>query len=479
MNKTGNRLAIRLRAHFKNLILFFLICSLIVLVSIYIGGTRAYESAVLNDTPNDSFNRLWSALSDTEPQGLNSERLLPELIGYKREPSHDAYAVMANYTAISRLYDIVKPCILELFGEGSYCKKLTKAEGAAKFMTAQSSPEFVYIRYHTPVLYQVIYAFAADKISISDNETASGVDGNIGAYISEIIIVPDEMAISHCFIAYATDGSGNYYEFRGTNQEISSNFYISKLDDSTTAVETVNFAFSYDLCEDKAEPIVYGGIKYYNLSFTPFDTNNDMYKSSLLKLFEYNPDKVNSYPSGQDFVYVDSTSQLHLGNGIVSFSTYDSISGEKVVRGLQIGSLLGYTSSDNIGLFDKITAVDNVVSKFGEISPLFIGEKAEICFGNIYSENGALIIEYLMTFNSVLVSKEPFIRATITGDIISKFEVFPYVIEVPEELSLSLSAEYVLDKLSATGKLTNTKDIYGIRFMYEGNEAKWQVIFED
>lgn len=474
--KTASRRFSSASENIKTVILTGLLISLIVLVIVYIGGMRAYEEALSKNDLGENFDRLWSVVSDSEPEGLDNSRLLPEFIGYKQSSSLTALATVANQDGLSELYGLIKPCLLELFGSNSVCTELSSAEGKHRLAAAKASDEFVYLRYHTPILYQLIYAYAADALTVSESDVATGEKGSIGAYISELVVVPDNDFAAHRFVAYATDSNGHYYEFRPSDHIVTSDFYISKLAGTAPSTSVFPFSFSSDPRFEYDEPMIDGELEYSRITMLPTDLEGEQLHESLLQLFEYNTEKLDSYSDNTGHVYVDSHSQLRIGDGEIIFQTIDAVSDSAAVRGIRIDSLLGYISSDASGLFDKLTAVDNLISRLGEISPELIGGSGTLCLGDVYSSESLIVIEYFLTYNGIRISGEPYLSAILTEETVCEVRLRPYSAVPSDTTELLPSPTYILENLGKTGKLSADAAIDSMRMLYSEDGAAWTVI---
>ena len=100
----------------KTVVLAMLVASLAILLVIYIGGTHIYQSMTRTDEKK-VFDKLWSVQSGQRSEGLDRERLLPELIGYKFSGSGPMCSI-ADRESASELYELISPCLSELFGSG-------------------------------------------------------------------------------------------------------------------------------------------------------------------------------------------------------------------------------------------------------------------------------------------------------------------------------------------------------------------------
>ncbi len=458
----------------KTILLGLLVISLIALVVVYIGGTKVYESAVADDDLGDSFDKLWSVIGGVEPKGLDPDRLIPDFIGFKQSANPVSFGCVGDSGMGAELYSIIKPCILELFGSSSVCRELHPYEGKKLFDAAARSDEFVYLRYHEPVLYQLIYAYAADKLTVSQLDVAGGSEGNVGAYISEVMIIPDKDFAAHRFVAYASDADGNYYEFRHGDHVVASEFYISKLADRAgEAVSELRFVEDRDFAG--AMPIIDKEFECDIIDCMPVDAETENIRDGLLRLFGYNPDKLDGFADGDmgTYVYIDSHSRLKLGKGVVSFLTSDAYdTGDDDLRGIGFDTLLGYSIDGVPTLFDKLTAVDNLISRLYDISPELVGGDGQLCLGDVYSDGALLVIEYILTYDNIRVGEDAYLRAVLTENTVCELELFPTLVKMTEKTELLPKPAYVFGKLGAVGG-TGGKPIGTVYLRYLGGKAEW------
>ncbi len=460
----------------KSFLLGVLVVSMLTLVVIYIQGTHVYESIAFNNSTMKSFDKLWSIEGGATAQGLDKSRLIPEFIGY-RQAGTEMLCALANGDSVSELYELLRPCILELFGSDSRCRELGYTEGRDKFTQATTQDEFIYLRYHVPILYQLIFAYSSSKLTISETDTAHASDDTTSAYISELIIVPDKeySAAAHRYIAYAYDGEGKYFEFRLDDTVKASSFYISKLVEGSTAAEKHIFSFASDDLLPQTQPIINAELEYTPIEKNSASVTEDTVLTPLLRLFGYNPDKLNEYvdDTGAN-VYVDSQSRLRVGPSTLSFATSDTASGG--TRGISINSLLGYTSDKSLNLFDKTIAADNFIRKLGEISPELIGGDASLCLGSVYTRDTLLVIEYILTYNNIRVFDGASLTIVLTQDTISHVELSPISVVGANHTSTCLDPVYTLRKLVELEMIPTDKKIRGLRMSYSGSNAAWSAI---
>ncbi len=475
MNKTAERRFKNAAEIFKTVLLILLVISLVLLVAVYISGMKVYENIVMRKNSGESFDKLWSVQSGTEPEPLDGNHLIPEFISYKQSTFSEARGCVGDSYSVSGIYELVKPCILELFGNNAVCRQLTADHGAEVFGRAVGSDEFIYIRYHVPVLYQLIYAFAADALTVSESDVAVGDGGNIGAYVSELIIIPDKDFAAHRFVAYAHDGNGGYYEFRPAQHIVTSSFYISKLADGAANVDS----YKLDFIDGTGIITVDGEIECDHIHSEMSSYSDNAQRNALLRLFKYNPDKLDWYTDEGVDVYIDSSSQLRIGEGSILFSTSDATDNSGgTLRGIEIDTLLGYSVDGTPGLFDKMTAVDNLLKRLGEISPSLIGGAAVPCLGDVYVDGELLTVEYFLAYDNIRVGKNPYFRAVLTENTVCEAEIYPVEISMGEDTVLAPRPNYILRQLSSLGKLSETSHISAVRLIYTDGAAEWTVIAE-
>ncbi len=472
MKTTAKRRLVGAVETFKTFLLAALVISLILLVVVYIGGMRVYESMVMKKSSGQSFDKLWSVQGGAEPEGLEGSHLIPEFVGYKQTTLTEARASTGSRDSVSELYELIKPCILELFGSDAVCRELTADQGSTAFDEAKKSDEFIYLRYHLPVLYQLIYAYASDALTVSEADVAPGHTGNIGAYVSELIIVPDKDFAAHRFVAYAYDGNGAYFEFRPAQHIVTSSFYISKLADGGGNTDTFKFEFA----GGSQTAVIDSELECDVITSYAAEIEDEAALNRLLRLFGYNPNKLDGYTDEGEQVYIDLHSQLRIGEGSILFSVSDaSENSGGTPSGIGIETLLGYTVDGVPNLFDKLTAVDNLIGKIDEVSSFLSGGSAIPCLGDVYTEGSLLVIEYFLTYNNIRIGTKPYLRASLTDSTICGLELYPMVIGTTGKTTLAPPPTYILRNLEVIGTIDAKTRIASVSLSYTGNKVEWMV----
>lgn len=453
----------------KTIILAMLVISLVILVVVYIGGTHIYQAMTKNDEKK-VFDKLWSVQSGQRSDGLDKSRLLPEIIGYSLT-NGEPLCTIADRSSTESLYELVAPCIIELFGSSSTCKEMNADEGKLIYSSALSSSEYVYLRWHEPTLYQLIYAYSSGRLAISESDTAifSKSDNESGAYIKEMIIIPENDVAAHRFTAIATDSNGRYFIFKRNAEAVASDFHISKLSDASSKITTQPFEFSTDELQN-SEPVILNELLCEDISAEYAAMPDEEETDILLKLFGYNPDKLKTNPYDSDGMsYYDSHSRIRLKTGCIDYRAFDQTSG------IELSQLLGYSVDDGYSLFDKLAAVDYLMTSLYEISPDLIGNEAKLCLGNVYNNNGMLVFEYFYTYNNIRLSEEISVKAAFTQTTIFSFELTALSCKPSGETTLVPTSEYILRKLDTTGKLTDAAHI-SVRLLYDNEKVTQNVI---
>jgi len=463
----------------KTFLLALLVITLVLLVALYISGIRGFEKRAAEGA-DEGFNKLWSAQGGVEPYGLESSHLIPEFVGYKQASFDKPRGCVGNTGDTSALYDLVKPCILELFGSNSVCSALDHTAGKELFRTAQLGDEFIYIRYHVPVMYQMIYAYSAGKLTVAEDEVAVGASGPVGAYVSELIIVSDKSLGAKLTVAYAHDADGNYYEFRPKEYTAESSFYISKLANNDDGITTCDFSFLHSDTFDGAEPMIDAELLCGDIVPSVVSLNDEMLRDALLRLLGYNPNKLDAYDDKGADVYIDSHSQLRLGGGSVSFVTADATMGEyEELRGIAVDTLLGYTLDSAPTLFDKLTAADNLIRRLGEISPSLIGGEASLCLGDVYRDGELLVVEYFPTYNNIRIGTNVQLRVVFAKNTVCEFELFPVTVDIGETETLVPRPYFIADQMVGVGLIAEDAPADSLRLCYTGGSAEWSAVMKN
>ena len=445
-----------------------LVVTLVVLVIVYIGGTHIYQN-MTSDAGKKPFNieKLWSVRSDAGTDGLEKSHLLPEFIGY-RIAGGSPVGSLADRESAEELYSLVGSCLSELFGSDSRCSSIDPNEGERLMNEALSGSEYIFIRYHEPVLARMIYAYAAGKLVISDSDAAYVEDGVGAVYVSELVIKPDEDVAAHRFVAYACDGDGGYFRFSQDKSVVASDFYISKLADSGLKISLESFTFSDSEYLRPRQPVLDANMVSVDISAEPAEISDSKKIDGLLRVFGYNPDKASSYPDEYAMNYVDSGSRLRLGTGTIWYQANDAASG------LRLDSLLGYMAGDYLSVYDKLTAVDNLIKRIDALSDELVGGEAVLCLGDVYMSDGRLVFEFFYTYNNIRIGGSPSLRAEIEQDRLYSFSLTAESYSGTDEERLSPLQSFILRKLEAFGKLDGITD-GEMRYIYRGGAAEWGI----
>lgn len=444
----------------KTVILTILVVCLIILVIIYIGGTHIYQT--MTDTGEKKvFDKLWSVQSGQYSDGLNVKRAMPELVAYKFAGSSSVCT--KDSTSTETIYELISPCIVELFGSGSTCEEISEAEGRTIYLSYTTGSEYIYLRWHEELLYQLIYAYSSDRVAISESDTAVFVStSNSGAYIKEIIIVPENDVAAHRFTAVAKDSNGRYFLFKRNAEAVASEFHISKLSDASSKINALPFEFvTNENCD--TEPMILSELTFEDIDVTSAAIPTGEQLNSILKLFGYNLDKLNSYSYEGLASYNDSHSRIRFRNGSISYKAVDTDSGTGLYE------LLGYSADDGYSLFDKLSAIDCFLTAIYDISPEIIGNKADLNLGNVYTEEGLLVFEYFYTYANIRISNSVAVKAVLSQSTLYSLDIQTINCEPNGEYTIVPNGEYVINKLKSSGKLNNEK--ISVRTVYENGKA--------
>lgn len=466
----------------KTLLLVLLTLSMLALIVVYIGGTHIYQS--MTDTGEKRvFDKLWSVQGGQRSEGLDQSRLLPETVAFRRGGRRVGTADLESTKA---LYEQIAPCVLELFGAGSHVEQLPEGEGKLRYSEALSGSEFIYVKYHEPTLYQFIYAYASGKLTIleggaaafsplreeADADKSSG--GDPGVYISELVIIPESDVAAHRFVAVARDAEGNYYRFRRDPDATASEFHIAKLSDAASKLSTVPVSFPSDsdgtAFLDSLAPIPAAELESRDIESALTDTSDESLTDGILRLFGYNPDKTGEAGNG---IFYDSHSLIRLEEGKLSYQSADRNSG------VAISSLLGYTADDGYGLFDKLAAVDSLITRLSALSKSLVGGEASLCLGNVYTDDGLLVYEYFYTYDNIRVSGGAAVRAEFGQDSLCAFEMTAVSFSTLETRTLCPEPSYIARKLNMIGTLPDGVSDAFARRVYEDGKAVWKIFFKD
>ncbi len=376
--------AISVLEFFKSILLSVLIVSMVVLASVYIAST---QSERLDFGKDIVFDRLFD-VKDNE-SGFNSAHILPEIIGIKKN-GDGARAMIANSGYLSDMYEMVMPYLTDMFGENGICNKIDGEDGEALWRECISSDDYVYVRYHTQYPASVLYAHCKN----ADDNDVYRLQESAPGYVYELFISESGLV--------TRDKDGNVMKFTVNGDNAPE---LPDLDRYMTRLKEFSFAI-----ENDAYTSVYYGTPIFNDSITvrkaivdnpvlsEFGNVTGEKFRELMRNFDFNPDKLNSYVDTED----KNASMFVESHGVLKMSTHRLEYTASADGGISVFELLNYQAgSSGYDPYDYLRAAERFADALKEISSLSFGGDAVLGISYIGYIDGALVVEYSYYFDNL------------------------------------------------------------------------------
>lgn len=434
----------------------------------------------LNSVPDTALelDTLKKAQFNDSKNDINSkyEQLRPEMVAVKKD-KHHAYATTQGADYMDDIYNIIRPTLSRTFGGNFLCNKSDSPKEL--WNSCLSSDEFIYIRYHSPLPFAVIYMDSMQSSTLSDF-----ADG-------ESPIVYELFLLSN--VAVARDIDGNVYSFTPKDKRDVLSLSVDSFDIyiEASALTLADFYSNIDGSSKAVLPSTVLFINEFNSlklkcerDIVQLDDRDNAVISGVSPLLNINPDKIGSYYDEQinGLVYVATHGTLVFKESEISYTANEANTG-----GVSIitGSDLISTENRNYGIFETLSAIKSFVYKLSEINTSPIGGSADMLLSAVYSEGDKLIAEYRYFYNNVAVLPEiTACKIEISQGRISALYIAPAKISPSANATRKrcLSPSWVLDIFLNHAEL-DTEKLYTLRYTYSKDSenasllsAEWQLV---
>jgi len=303
--------------------------------------------------------------------------LVPSFIGFRA--GREQVGISAGYNTVYDLYAWLFPVLTDVLTDGF------EEVPADRWQKAAAEKTFVYVKYHSPVPYQLIHAFAG-------GESESYADA---LNIYELFILPDSG-----FRILARTAAGTVYEFGGTYESYFIAEDLSELIRSYRRSVTP-FVFTGDSAQD---PQFTDRIRTRNIVISENSASvirerrSDM--ESLLLLMDFNPDKLYTHEeSDTGYVFVENHGVLRILDEGMEYTaaSYDG--------GIAVSKMLGYYDSGEYTVSDYINASCLILNRVKSLNTAYIGGDAEIVLDSAESgSDGSVTFRFIYTFDNLRIA---------------------------------------------------------------------------
>lgn len=341
-------------------------------------GLTAAIIALLNTTTATDvpFRMEQLTATDDESMGGIGKYLVPSFVGIS--VGGECKGVSAGINVASEIYQMLSPVLSDVLEEEYRAASDTRWEEAL-----DGEGAYVYVKYHSPLPYQAIHAFAGG--------TGQSYADSLCVY--ELLVLPDRG-----FQILARTAEGATYQFDGTN---GSYFTVDDLAEILQSYRRtfLDFSFSEDA---EREPLFTERVRTRKLSASRSGAAwfGEEELSVFLRVLDFNPDKLYAHgESDAGFVYVENHGVLRLLEDCIEY-TATSQDG-----GIALGSLPGYYSKEEYTLSEYLGAACVVMDYARSLNSERFGGDADIVLESAYGgEDGSLRLRFIYTFDNARLS---------------------------------------------------------------------------
>ena len=322
----------------------------------------------------------------------------------------------------------------------------------------------VYVRYHSELPDCVVGVFAdASRGDETDRDTVS-------SYIYEMYIIPN------------TDGSGKIdIAVKSKSGEVK--FYTGTTESILTGESTEKMLNSYraDMYAFKmsnGQPVFTDNIATRNILITGntgalIQTEmTDEEKSSLMRFFALNPDKLLSSHVDEEGMdsYVDTHGALYIRESGVEYNSASD-------GGIGLGDFIGY--SEEPSLAEYIKASISIITYFRSLNRNITGGDGEIYLDSVTSSEGRVTLEFMYAFNGIRIcDTEPAFTAEFENGILRKMRLYSVSVRNLGERHILMLEESFISVMENEGKhVARTSVVYRSDFQSESVSAEWQCVY--
>lgn len=429
-------------------VMFFVVLGLTAAIFTLLNMTAASDGGV-------PFSMEQLTASDDEDMVEISGYLVPAFIGIRA--GGEQKGISAGINIVYEIYNMLSPVLCDVLAEE--CREVS----ASRWEAAAEEGSYVYVKYHAPLPYQVIHAFAG------------GADEAYGASVNiyELFVLPDKG-----FRILTRTAEGTVYEFDGTYES-----YFT-VDDLTELMQSyrrniIDFVFSDG---DGNEPLFTERVRTKNMLMmektAALIQNRGSDIAELLRMMDFNPDKLYTHEESDiGFVYVENHGVMRLLDDSVEYTAASS------GGGVDIGDLLGHYDREGYDLLDYISAACMIMNRVRYLNTYYIGGDADIVMDSAYSdEDGSLVFRFVYTFDNLrLAGCEPALEISFRDGAVKNLRLYSVSVRNLGEQYDSLMEQWYYDiaesRCPEGAYIADVRLVYRTDFGSDSINAEWSVVY--
>lgn len=383
--------------------------------------------------------------------------ILPEFIGITYDGERLGVSGSANILA--EIYRELSGVISEVVRGDCLIER-----SATDWSILAESDISVYVRYHSELPDCVVGVFAdASRGDETKRDTVS-------SYIYEMYIIPNTDGSGKIDIAVKSK-SGEVKFYTGTTESILTGDSTEKMLDSYRA-DMYSFKMS------NGQPVFTENIATRNILITGntgalIQTEmTDEEKSSLMRFFALNPDKLLSSHVDEEGMdsYVDTHGALYIRESGVEYNSASD-------GGIGLGDFIGY--SEEPSLAEYIKASISIITYFRSLNRNITGGDGEIYLDSVTSSEGKVTLEFMYAFNGIRIcDMEPAFTAEFENGILRKMKLYSVSVRNLGERHILMLEDSFISVMENEGKhVARTSVVYRSDFQSESVSAEWQCVY--
>ena len=431
-----------------------------------------------DELPSGTLMMLKSGGSMTDLGEYGKKHLTPAFIGYNLDGS--ATGVYANAEAARDLYGSLSEILACVLGSGYECRIQEPDSGERLWNNCVRNSSYLYIRYHGSLPHHAIYALASGAKAAGRSQSASG---DI-VCISELFLLPQETAEgTYIFSAVSRSSDGVIAVFEGKVKGEEPDFNLSEIMayDGNRYFQHYDFltnykgtgsdnAFSYPLmytADDQRHYVITlrgttvileEDTASYPITITGKHPSDSASYTEILRVLQYNPDKLNSYTENDGTVIcIDDrgNTRLTTDSRVIYTDT-----GEQ--DGILLSDFLGYESySGQYNLCEQLRATERALEELSNRAGNVFGGEANAILFDMYSGGETVTVRYAYAYDNIMLTDEtgnPIYAASFTmnGQRMLRIELCLLTVEAGETRVKNLPQRWTYEKLCAMNTITQT-----------------------
>lgn len=369
-------------------VLCLLLSLLLIVMSVFYMAMMLRSA--LNDTeelPSDVLYRLKGGAKDNAEYDLALN--LPVFAGFKVDEYGGFTGISDNVPVMYNFFSALGGHIEGVFGPSGSCRSLGKDEGELLWRGCPSHDNYVYLCFDGDIPDYFIRAFYG-------TDTSASCSGDIGL-IHELFLIYEKKADGeYTLSATGRSSSGGIYSYVTgtcyTLEDIVSyyrNSFFSPCEFACDSLSVNDGEYALPLCDTaiiysygrRAESIMFCGAELDGLS------------DRLIELFDYNPNKLNSYTeAGGVQVCIESHGTLRVGSNGFSYT-------ETSGGGIDLSDILGYREN-SYSMYDYILCCCGIISDIEEQYGDIFGGEGNVRLKSAVCSDDTVTIDFIYTYSN-------------------------------------------------------------------------------